>query len=460
MDLIARFDEYISSHQLCDKHRDRILVAVSGGRDSVLLLELLVRSGYQVGIAHCNFQLRGKESDLDEELVRKDAEKLGVPIWVKRFETGKYAEKHQISTQMAARDLRYNWFEFLLNEHQFDYIAVAHHATDHVETVLINMLRGTGIRGFCGIPVKRDRIIRPLLFLSHAEVTEAVHHYGLIYRDDQSNFSADYIRNKIRLEVLPVMREINPALEETITQDTNALKDVCVFMDEQIHRLKKLFFVPQKNGFLLNMKVLSGQNPLHFVLYELLKPFGFTASICKDLAVVMQRKEDGTSSGLSFRSAEYVLTLDRVQARLLPLGQEEAQIGAIQEGQITLKSKRFESHGIVIEADLMTKVQWNPKESTQMVAFDADQVTLPLSIRPWQQGDRFRPIGMHGKSKKLSDLFVSLKIPRWQKDSIPVVTDANGIIIWVAPYRMSTDYKITDKTKNVLTLSYFCEDGG
>lgn len=467
MDLLARFEQYIAAQRLCKKEKDRLLVAVSGGKDSILLLNLLVQAGYQVGVAHCNFQLRGADSDLDEALVRDYAAQLGVPCFVKHFDTQGYAAQEKISIQMAARDLRYAWFDALAEEEGYDYIAVAHHATDNVETVLINMLRGTGIRGLCGMPVQRGRVIRPMLFMSSTEVTEAIAAYELSYRDDASNFSADYMRNKIRLEVLPVLREINPSLEDTLMQDMDALRDVYSFMDSQLDTLRSRFFVKQREGWTLDLSALMGQQPLNLVLYELLRPFEFSAAVCRDLADVLQRSAENTRSGLQFASPAYMLILDREQARLIPVGAVD-QADLI-SGWITLESPNFvweipqqqSLRQVEIRAQVSPQNEMlnSQRTSANQAAFDADLVAFPLHIRTWRQGDRFKPLGMEGKSRKLSDLFVSLKIPRWEKGLIPVITDANDVIIWVAPYRMSMEYKITDKTINVLTLSYFCEDG-
>lgn len=449
------------------------MVAVSGGKDSVLLLNLLVQTGYNVGVAHCNFQLRGDDSDLDEALVREYANKLGIPFFVKHFDTRVYADQEKISIQMAARDLRYAWFDALAEEEGYDYIAVAHHATDNVETFLINALRGTGIQGLCGMPVKRGRIIRPMLFMSAAEVVDAIVAGELRYRDDASNFSADYMRNKIRLEVLPVLKHINPSLEHTLMQDMDALRDVYRFMDSQLDALRPDFFIEQQEGWMLDMSVLAGQQPLHLVLYELLQPFEFSAAVCRDLAVAWQNPEGITRSGLQFMSPTHTLTLDRLQAKLMPMADGTVPSDSPETliaGRITPESPCFR-WAVSKQKELEIRAHFSPMgDSTRLqrttntevahqVAFDAERIAFPLHVRSWRKGDRFKPLGMGGKSRKLSDLFVSLKIPLWLKKQIPVVTDANDVIIWVAPYRMSVDYKITDKTINVLTLSYFCEDG-
>ncbi|HWV75385.1 MAG TPA: tRNA lysidine(34) synthetase TilS, partial [Pseudosphingobacterium sp.] len=214
MSLLTRFLNFIQENQLFEKN-ERILLAVSGGKDSVLMVHLFAKAGYSFGIAHCNFKLRDENSEKDEALVFDLAHQLKVPFYTKSFDTEKIAKKQKISIEMAARELRYKWFEDLRNHHQYDYVALAHHQNDAIETMLLNLTRGTGIAGLHGILPKRDLFIRPLLFLTREEIEDAIAKWKLIYRDDESNFSTKYTRNKIRLEVVPKLKEINPSLEKT-----------------------------------------------------------------------------------------------------------------------------------------------------------------------------------------------------------------------------------------------------
>lgn len=459
MDLDERFLAYIQNNALCDSKRDRVLVAVSGGRDSVLLLHLLVRAGIDVGIAHCNFALRDAESDADEELVRQYAANLGVPSFFKRFETEKFASKQGVSIQMAARELRYTWFESVRQQAGFDYIAVAHHANDNIETILINLLRGTGLRGLRGMMPKRGRIIRPLLFLDHEQVTEAVQRLNLHFRDDTSNFSKDYLRNRLRLDVIPILQEIQPELEETFGQNIDVFRDALRFIDGEIDARRQALIHPGASGeFLLDLTATRTMRPLRFVLYELLQPFTFTAAVCGDLASVLER--GGAVSGRQFASETHQLLLDRAVGLIRPIDRPEATDSPADDGPVQLRPDQPEA---VWKGQRLRMVVHRPDQqpfrSQDTAVFDADEIRFPLQIRAWEDGDAFRPAGMGGKTKKLSDLFVSRKIPVWQKKEIPIVTDADGTILWIVPFRMSMDYNISAETRNVLTISYFCEDG-
>lgn len=450
--LQKRFEQFILEQQLCQPDRHRLLVGVSGGKDSMLLLHLLAQAGYQVGVAHCNFGLRGAESDLDETFVRDQAAQLKLPFYLKRFDTTAYAAEKGISIQMAARDLRYAWFEEQRQEQGFDFIAVAHHATDNVETILINQLRGTGIRGLTGMQAFTDRLIRPLLFLRAEEIASAVAALGLPFRDDQSNFSTDYTRNKIRLEVLPPLKEINPDLEDTFARNSKALQEVQEFLDEQVADLRSRYLVENGDMVTLAIEPILQFRSYRLLLYELLRPYGFSSAVVSDLAERLNAS-GSTQSGLQFYSSTHHLLLDRNNLLIRP----------IQGG--TNPSYPGEQHQFKVEIQAIS--EWSETQPLEekrandpnMAYFDADRVTLPLKIRPWKEGDVFRPFGMGGKHKKLSDFFIGLKLTRWQKAEVPVVVDAAGTIIWVVPYRVSSDYNICDRTQNVMVISYFCQNG-
>lgn len=479
-ELQRRFEQFILEQQLCQQSSHRILVGVSGGKDSVLLLHLLVRAGYSVGVAHCNFNLRGRESDLDEQLVRDYAEELDIPFYVNHFQTADYARDKGLSIQMAARELRYDWFESLCHEEGYDFVAVAHHATDNVETVLINQLRGTGIRGLVGMQVAAGRIIRPLLFLTADEVAKAVEEYSLVYRDDQSNFSTDYVRNKLRLEVGPRLREINPGLEETFARNMEAVREVRDFLDEQVEGLRQQYFSREGAVEILQLDSLLLHRSFRLLLYELLRPYGFSPAVAGDVADSLKKaggsgslstvdepgssgsvKTPGTTrpgssrSGQQFYSPTHQLLLDRRRALIRPLQDTLSGYTANKDHRFSIEVWDRTDFRQLAEPDLYKELATDPYKAY----FDADSVQLPLRIRQWKEGDTFRPFGMGGKHKKLSDLFTGLKLSRWQKEEVPVVEDAAGNIIWVVPYRMSSDYNICDTTKNVMVISYFCQNG-
>ncbi len=437
------FIRYLGEQALCQQG-DRILLAVSGGKDSVLMTHLFASAGYTIGIAHCNFRLRGVEADADEALVSRLARQLDVPFYITAFDTAEHAQSNGISIQMAARDLRYGWLETIRASQGYDCVAVAQHQNDHLETLLLNLVRGTGLSGLRGIQPKRDRIIRPLLFLTAAEVAAEVGRQGLAYRDDASNFSTKYARNKIRLEVIPRLKELNPALEQTMAANMVHFTDAHTALHRYVAELRDRFFVPKQidgaEEWHIRIAELTTLHPQLFLLYELFKPYGFSEAVLADLANAWNG-----IPGKQFFSPSHVLYLDRqtvVMRRREPFADEVTTIHEASES-ICWGGARFES-----DWSIDTVVNTDP----DIAQFDAELMVFPLTIRSWRTGDAFHPLGMGG-SKKLSDFFVSLKIPAYRKHRVPVVVNGNGDILWVVPYRMDNRYKITAKTKKVFTLA-------
>ncbi len=442
MNIAERFVRYLHEQALCQPH-ERFLLTVSGGKDSVMMTRLFAESGYTVGIAHCNFGLRGKESDADEMLVYELAKTLNVPFYVTRFDTVPYARQEGISIQMAARELRYRWFETIRMSQGYDYIAVAQHRNDHVETLMLNLVRGTGLAGLQGIRARRGRIIRPMLFLDAWEIAEYVQQRGLEYRDDASNFSTKYARNKIRMEVIPKLKELNPDLEKTLAKNMAHFSDAYAVLHQHVQHLRvQLFAAHGEDEWHIPIAGLEALTPQQFLLYELFKPYGFTEAVLSDLASSLKGMP-----GKQFASPSHVLYIDRNEVVLMPkkVVHEGITVLEKQGDGVQWGGYRFES-SLTADTDVATE--------SHIAQFDADQIVFPLSIRAWKHGDTFWPLGMKGH-KKLSDLFVSLKIPVYRKQMVPVVTNGNGDILWVVPYRMDDRYKITSKTKKVLTLACF-----
>ncbi len=443
MSVQERFSRFLDEQALC-RPDARVLLAVSGGKDSVLMAHLFAGTDYPVGIAHCNFQLRGGESDADEALVNRLARQLDVPFYTTSFDTVTYAKQHGVSIQMAARDLRYGWLETIRASRGYDRIAVAQHQNDHVETLLLNLVRGTGLSGLRGIQPKRGHVIRPLLFLTAAEVVAEVERRGLAYRDDASNFSTKYARNKIRLEVIPKLKELNPALERTMAENMAHFSGAHTVLQQYVAELRNRLFVRQEvegmKEWHIPIAELAALDPQLFLLYELFKPYGFTEAVLGDLVATLP----GTS-GKQFFSPSHVLYVDRRVVIMRRIGGGADEVAAIREAgeAVYWRGRRFESGwatDTVIRAD------------PNVAQLDADRLVFPIQIRSWHTADAFCPLGMKG-SKKLSDFFVSLKIPVHRKHQVPVVVNGNGDIIWVAPYRMDNRYKITGKTKKVFTLA-------
>src|SRR5690554_6154774 len=307
MEILDRFAAFIKSEGLCQTE-DRILLAVSGGMDSMLLLHLFSSAGYALGVAHCNFALRGAASDADEHLVRDVAYRLGVPFHVRRFDTERHAAAHGISIQMAARDLRYAWLEETRKAGGYDCIAVGHHLNDSLETALINWVRGTGLAGMAGILPKRGQVIRPLLFATREEVASAVETFGLAYREDASNQSVKYTRNKIRLEVIPKLKELNPDLERTFAANTYLFTESLELVRNEVERLRSALLEEyEPNRFRIRRQDLAQLVPRRLLVGELLRPFGFAPTAVDDLLRI-----DEKASGKLIEAAGYVLHVDRV----------------------------------------------------------------------------------------------------------------------------------------------------
>ncbi|KIO76002.1 tRNA(Ile)-lysidine synthetase [Pedobacter lusitanus] len=431
---LQNFLGYIGQNSLFNPDQ-RILLAVSGGKDSVLMAHLFKLAGFKFGIAHCNFGLRGEESQRDERFVSSLATQLEVPLYVTHFATKTYAAEHRVSTQMAARDLRYHWFEELRQQEAYDYIAVAHHQDDAIETVLLNLVRGTGIAGLHGISSKRDRLIRPLLFLSRADIDEAIQQHNYDFVEDSSNSSTAYARNKLRLGVIPLLKEINPNLEQTFEHNILRFAETEMVLQQHVIQLRKEIFEEKKDGMYLSLNKIKALNPKRLLLFELLKPYGFTETVVEDILNSLSKQ-----SGTSFYSTGHRLTLNRGKLLLTAIEKEGTGLNGIihpDDKEVIFGNQVFDisySEQIVFEN--------NPRKAF----IDADKLIFPVVIRTWQEGDRFMPIGMRNY-KKLSNFFIDEKIPLPQKDSIPILINGNGEVVWVAGLRQDNRYKVTATTK-------------
>lgn len=438
MDSLRKFLCFIEDEQLFNE-KDRVLLAVSGGKDSVFMTRLFAESKIQFGIAHCNFQLRGPESDRDADFVKELAASLNVPFFTISFETEDVATRKQISIQMAARDLRYAWLEETRMEHSYNYIAVAHHQTDSVETILLNMLRGTGIAGLHGILSKRGRIVRPLLAFTGKEVEDYIHSNSILYREDHSNLETKYARNKIRLEVLPALRHINPALESTFSLSSKRFHALEKFLDSQFESIRKSLFVKHQEGvYHIPIEELLSNFLDSFILFELFKPFSFSESVLSDLVSSLLQ----LNTGRLFYSESHQLLIDRDKLIL-----REIQVGEDDDLHIDTLPMEFSWHGLHFNVSLSTDINFSKND--RKVRVDADLVSLPITVRSWEHGDYFIPLGLHGR-KKISDFLIDQKVPLDEKKEVPLFVNSNHDILWVAPFRIDERYKVSDKTKKVI----------
>ena len=408
--------------------QDKVLVALSGGADSVALLRVLLSLGYTCECAHCNFHLRGLESDRDESFVRQLCEEHSIPLHVTHFDTSTYAKEHHLSIEMAARELRYNWFEHLRKEIGASVIAVAHHRDDSVETFLLNLMRGAGINGLKGIPVKNGHIVRPLLSVSREGILDYLQAINQGYVTDSTNLEDEYMRNKIRLNILPLMKEVNPSVMETIQETTFRLSEVSsIYQQDRMEAIahKVTFLSPEMFRISLT-DILEDVAPIS-LLHEVLSPKGFNASQIRDI----YRSLSSSQSGKRFFTTEWEVLRDREYLWIQKKGSSQ-----------------------LIPELIMEEVERTPSfvipRDKHIACLDADLLNHPLTIRKWEKGDKFVPLGMNGK-KKVSDYLTDKKFSLFQKENQYVVCCGENIV-WLVNERSDHRYRITDSTQRILLI--------
>jgi tRNA(Ile)-lysidine synthase len=434
--LITAFNTHIVSQfpALADQ---KILVACSGGLDSMVLLHLFKSLGFTIGVAHCNFTLRKEESDNDLAFVAATALQLKTPIFTKVFQTKNYAKEQGLSTQVAARELRYTWFNSIADTHGYDLIATGHHADDDLETFFINLSRGTGLRGLSGIPEQNQRVIRPLLPFSSAQILEFAKKQGLFWREDSSNQKRDYLRNKLRLDVLPAFKEVNKTVLLNFKQTQQHLKDSEALLEDYITLVTKLVVTQQDTGFEIDIHQLEALPNTKALLFELLYPFGFT-----DFKAISTLLE--SEVGKKVLSKEYVLFKDR---NLLVIRQKNIKRD---DHVYFINSEQVKS--TVPLALTFTPVNKVGVFDSTILYVDAAKLAYPLKIRAWGAGDIFQPFGMKGK-KKLSKFFKDEKLSLAAKECIWVLESGTDIV-WLIGLRADDRFKVTDTTQEVLKIEW------
>ncbi|MGO3307224.1 MAG: tRNA lysidine(34) synthetase TilS [Sphingobacterium sp.] len=440
MHMIDRFQEYLQN-PLSVRFQDKVLLAVSGGRDSMLMAYLFLESGYNCVILHCNFHLRGAESDLDEQLVVAFAAGRGVPCVVEHFDTQQYAEKNQVSIQMAARDLRYSWFEQKRIALEADCIAVGQHQNDHIETAFLNLSRGTGITGLQGILPRRGHIIRPLLFAGSQEITEEVNRLAIPYRDDQSNFSTKYVRNKLRLDILPKFKELTSEFDKIMVENMDRFRQTAELLDFFVKPIRDKLFQQEGEMLVINKKAISEYIENVPLLYELFREYGFTVEVLSDL-----QANFNSTAGKVFQSASFEMLLDRQTLCLRPREITRIQ-DAVTNLQLDMESVSFQGGSF----SMHTSTDLHIYKDVTKAQVDFDLLIFPLHLRLWQRGDVFYPLGMAGK-KKVSDFFIQQKVNLFQKKRVPILVNGIGDLIWIANYRLDNRYRVTENTKKVYII--------
>ena len=446
--MLESFLTFINQQKLGLSEKSTLLT-VSGGVDSVVMAHLFYQAGLSAGIAHCNFGLRNKESDEDELFVRQLAERYDYPFFINCFDTKNFAQEHGISTQMAARDLRYQWFEELRKGENYDCVATAHHVNDSIETVILNLARGTGLAGLHGIAVKNQYLIRPLLFASRQEIVNFAVEHQLTFREDSSNSSNHYKRNLIRHEVVPVLKQLNPALEKTFVTTLTRIKAAEALLENSLKEWQDEVVEIQNGDLLIPIEPLMYLPEPVYRLWFILQHYGFSYGQVEDLFA----SADGIS-GKQFQSACYTVLKDR-QSFIVS---ERKRENTTEELIIEDLNGIYLINDLTISFETLIKtVHFKFEKANTIAYFDADRLIFPLVIRNWVLGDRFFPFGMKGKSKKVSDLLIDQKLNLNQKKKIKVLLNGNEDIIWVIGLRSDERYKISENTKEILAarLSHY-----
>ena len=415
----------------------KLLIAISGGLDSVVLFHLLHKLNYDVSLAHCNFKLRGKESDLDEEFIKNLNQISYNQIFTIIFDTEKYAKEHKLSTQIAARELRYNWFQKLITEHKFEYVLTAHHADDNLETFLIHLTRGSGLDGFTGIPKVNGNIVRPLLAFSRKEILNYAKDNDIEWREDASNASNKYIRNKIRHQVLPVLKEINPSIFDSFATTIENLQESKQIIEDRIENIASEVLEKEANFIKIDIEKIKELSNSKAYLYQLLKSYHFTE--WNDVYALLNAQ-----SGKQVFSKTHRLLKDRDVLILSKIDLSNSIEMAFQiEEEITeITNPIHLTFKEVIEKST---------ENKQTIYVDKDLLKYPLMLRKWEKGDYIYPLGMQGK-KKLSKYFKDEKFSLIDKENTWLLCNAENQIMWIINHRQDRRF-VKNKNLKISVLS-------
>ena len=434
--MVTAFKKHIAAHfpALADQ---KILVACSGGLDSIVLLHLLQKIGLTLGVAHCNFKLRGAHSDADLSFIETIAGNLGVPVFTTVFDTKRYAKTQGVSTQVAARELRYEWFYSTARANGYDRIATGHHADDDLETFFINLSRVTGLRGLTGITSNTEQLIRPLLPFSRAQIMQFAKKEELFWREDSSNSTRDYLRNKLRLDVIPAFKGVNKTVLQNFQQTQQHLKESQALLEDYITLVTKLVVSHKDTSFEIDSKQLQALPNTNTLLFELLYPYGFTDF--KAIASILE-----SEVGKKVLSKQYVLHKDRNHLVLTTREQ-------VVDSRVYCIDAKQQSCTIPIKLNF-TKVAQVGEHEPHSLYVDAAKLTYPLKVRAWRLDDVFHPFGMKGK-KKLTKFFKDEKLSLLSKNSVWVL-ESGDEIVWVIGLRPDDRYKVTSATKEVLKIQW------
>ncbi len=417
-----------------------VLLAISGGPDSVALVHLLKNCRISFALAHCNFKLRGKDSDADEAFCKQLAKQQGLEIYTKQFDTKEFAQRQKMSIQLAARQLRYDWFYELLEKEWMNSLVTAHHASDVTETVLINLLRGTGIKGLKGIPEKTDWIIRPLLPFTKEEILQYLKANNINYRLDKSNAEDKYERNFLRLKVIPLLKELQPNLDQVMLNNIANFKEEAAMVKKSLEKASKRILRKKKEQLILDKAALAKEKHIRSILHQNLGPLGFNATQLENIETNIRKKG---LVGKMIYSPTHALTIDRNELVI--------------KANLSQPAEQIVLHTLSEIADvpylkLHPLKKFSPPAQNELVV-DASTFIFPLTLRGKQKGDRFKPFGMKG-FKLLSDFLKDQKLNNFEKESCKLLVNGNGEIIWVLGYRSDERYRVTAESRDLIKLSF------
>ncbi|HRH02804.1 MAG TPA: tRNA lysidine(34) synthetase TilS [Bacteroidia bacterium] len=436
------FEKFVGEQKLFEPG-DKILLAVSGGLDSMVMLYLFIACKATIAVAHCNFKLRGKESNEDERFVKLICEKNAIPFYSTRFDTKKFAHENQVSIQMAARNLRYEWFEKLRKKINANYISTAHHKTDVAETMLINLLRGTGISGLHGIYPKKNKLIRPLLFSTRSELEKFAIANKINFREDKSNASTEYVRNQIRHWVLPQLAKINPEFEEQFYASAQNIYQSELLYRQLVQEKQNSLQQLTHSDTRLSIVKLKKLNPLPTYLYEFLKSYNFNSTVCTEISEALNGK-----SGKIFSSSSHRLLVDREELVI-------SKIELTKTGDSFLINKNDTAIDHPIQLKFKTfqnNAAYQLKRNKSIAQIDLQKIEFPLVLRKWKEGDKFYPLGMKG-SKKLSDFFIDTKLSIFEKEKIWLLCSGDKIV-WIVNHRLDNRFKINSTTQKIIEVAF------
>jgi tRNA(Ile)-lysidine synthase len=417
--------------------KKKLLLATSGGLDSMVLLHLMEQLGFEIAIAHCNFQLRGLESFGDQNFVQEYADKHQIKVFITQFDTENFAKDYKLSTQVAARELRYNWFYELLETQNFDYLLTAHHADDNLETFIINLSRTTGLDGLVGIPAQNDKIIRPLLPFSRQEIEDFAKQNNIAWREDASNASDKYLRNKIRHHLVPLIKELNPDFLSAFQKTQNYLQESQSMVEDAAIMVYQQVASEVDEVIYFDLKKLKKLPNYPSYLYQWLQEFGFTA--WQDIYDLV-----ASQSGKQVFSETYRLVKDRdfLLLKILNTDQNKAEF---------IIHKEHKNHDLPIKIEFC-KVADISLPNDSVIFVDEDKMTFPLTLRHWNEGDHFQPFGMDGKSKKVSKFFKDEKLSLIEKEKIWILSSENQIV-WIVGMRQDERFRTDKNTENSLKIT-------